>query len=229
MSLPLSVSVRPWGLARVIIDFLNTRGFPAFWRKGDLVPRKVTDGSTPGFPISPRIWGASVPPSIIQRTPSTGAWGGAWTLGSHARPRCRGAQHVWVRGWGSPGGPGGCPQPGPPSWDAAVVRSPELPQQRGRDQVKSRGRAGQGLRGRGAQTQTPWVAQSPADAASLSFNREGTLPRLAASAFLLPDLGSAWGWRLGSGPCLPQGWDAGPTRAPGPDCDRTQGPLPPPL
>ena len=160
MSLPFSVSVRPWGLARVIIDSLNTRGFPAFWRKGNLVPRKVTDGSTPGFPISPRPWGARVPPSIIQCTPRTGAWGGAWTLGgrdgvdpavraalglllrpprgqSHARPRCLGAQHVWVRGWGYPGGPGGCPPPGPPSRDAAVVRSPELPRQRGRDQVKS--------------------------------------------------------------------------------------------
>lgn len=69
--------------------------------------------------------------------------------------------------------------------------------------MKSRGRAGRGLRGRGTQTQTPWVAQSPADAASLSFNREGTLPRFCSGQQPAPSSSGIWappgagGWAQG--------------------------------
>lgn len=43
MSPLFSVSAQPLVLAGVIMDFLNTRGFPESWRRG-LVPVKVTDG-----------------------------------------------------------------------------------------------------------------------------------------------------------------------------------------
>lgn len=151
-----SVSAQPLVLAGVIMDFLNTRGFPESWRRG-FSPGEGDRWAT-GFPISPRTWGAKVAHPTLSWKPPThpthqgwsrsldpqgqdgvaseswgrsrrGRPGGSRPPGLSSRPAAS-APHVWARGQGPWG------QAAAPAWPSWLWCCPRGCQQRGQDHRK---------------------------------------------------------------------------------------------